>query len=166
MILWFHRWSFLSDLYKSSFQKQCMHIKNHFALGPVLGSVLYSLGGFPLPFLSVGIFGLIISVGLILVVPDVQSDEGDSTDNKGQVLTIISIIKVIFRIACWWAQKIITNIIIYIEYIIILIFLAFANYSLRQYFYRAWTFSLAIVVLVSLIQCLNPFWNEVPEPLK
>ena len=77
-----------------------MHIKNHFALGPVLGSVLYSLGGFPLPFLSVGIFGLMISVGLIFVVPDVQSDEGDSTDNKGQVLTIISIIKVIFRIAC------------------------------------------------------------------
>ena len=100
MILWFHRWSFLSDLYKSSFQKQCMHIKNHFALGPVLGSVLYSLGGFPLPFLSVGIFGLIISVGLIFVVPDVQSEEGDSTDNKGQVLTIIAIIKVIFRIAC------------------------------------------------------------------
>ena len=69
----------------------------HFVEGPALGSALYSLGGFPLPFLSVGTFGLIIAIALFFVVPDVQSNRDDSPDGDSKVLTLRGISKVTLR---------------------------------------------------------------------
>ena len=59
-----------------------------------MGSALYSLGGFPLPFLAVGTFGLIIAIALFFVVPDVQSNRDDSPDGDSKVLTLRGISKV------------------------------------------------------------------------
>ena len=74
-----------------------MYITTHFDEGPALGSALYSLGGFPLPFLAVGTFGLIIAIALFFVVPDVQSNRGDSPDDDSKVLTLRGISKVTLR---------------------------------------------------------------------
>ena len=74
-----------------------MYIITHFHEGPALGSALYSLGGFPLPFLSVGTFGLIVAIALFFVVPDVQSNRGDSPDDDSKVLTLRGIAKVSCR---------------------------------------------------------------------
>ena len=77
-----------------------MYITTHFDEGPALGSALYSLGGFPLPFLSVGTFGLIIAIALFFVVPDVQSNRDDSPDGDSKVLTLRGISKVILNKFC------------------------------------------------------------------
>ena len=50
-----------------------------------MGSTLYSLGGFPLPFLSVGTFGLLVAIALYYVVPDVQANANDSSDDSHKV---------------------------------------------------------------------------------
>ena len=50
-----------------------------------MGSTLYSLGGFPLPFLSVGTFGLLVAIALYFVVPDVQANAKDSSDGSHKV---------------------------------------------------------------------------------
>ena len=50
-----------------------------------MGSALYSIGGFPLPFLSVGTFGLFVAIALYFVVPDVQSNANDSPDDSHKV---------------------------------------------------------------------------------
>ena len=63
-------------------------------VGPALGSALYSLGGFPLPFLSVGTFGLIVAISLYFVVPDVQANQNDSPDDDRKVLNLSGIAKV------------------------------------------------------------------------
>ena len=70
------------------------YIITNFHEGPALGSALYSLGGFPLPFLSVGTFGLIIAIALFFVVPDVQSNRDDSPDGDSKVLTLRGISRV------------------------------------------------------------------------
>ena len=50
-----------------------------------MGSALYSIGGFPLPFLSVGTFGLFVAIALYFVVPDVQGNANDSPDDSHKV---------------------------------------------------------------------------------
>ena len=60
-----------------------------YMLGPALGSVLYSLGGFLLPFLVFGSIGLIVALALLLVIPDVKSD-----GLWGKTLTFNELIKV------------------------------------------------------------------------
>ena len=50
-----------------------------------MGSALYSIGGFPLPFLSVGTFGLLVAIALYFVVPDVQGNANDSPDDSHKV---------------------------------------------------------------------------------
>ena len=67
---------------------------NHL-LGPALGSALYSYGGFPLPFLSVGIFGLLVAIALFFAVPDVQATKRDASDDDSNVLNMRGIAKVI-----------------------------------------------------------------------
>ena len=62
--------------------------------GPALGSALYSIGGFPLPFLSVGTFGLLVAIALYFVVPDVQANPNDSPDDDRKVLNLKGIAKV------------------------------------------------------------------------
>ena len=49
-----------------------------------------------MPFLSVGIFGLIIATALLFVVPDVKSNSGDSLRENGRSLTIKPILRVTF----------------------------------------------------------------------
>ena len=49
-----------------------------------------------MPFLSVGIFGLIIATALLFVVPDVKSNSGDSLIENGRSLTIKAILRVKF----------------------------------------------------------------------
>jgi predicted MFS family arabinose efflux permease len=44
------------------------------ALGPALGSFLYSVGGFTVPFFVVGSVSLVISLCLWLVIPDADAD--------------------------------------------------------------------------------------------
>lgn len=54
--------------------------QKHTFSGPALGSVLYSYGGFSLPFLSVGIFGTITALSLGITIPDVNN--GDSLSDS------------------------------------------------------------------------------------
>ena len=63
-------------------------------IGPALGSALYSLGGFSLPFLSVGILSLLAAILLCFAVPDVQSKPNDSPDQNRKVLSFRGIAKV------------------------------------------------------------------------
>ena len=60
-----------------------------YMLGPALGSALYSVGGFLLPFLVFGSIGLIVALALLLVIPDVKSD-----GLWGKTLTFNELIKV------------------------------------------------------------------------
>ena len=50
-----------------------------------MGSTLYSIGGFSLPLLSVGTFGLLVAIALSFVVPDVQVHANDSFDDSHKV---------------------------------------------------------------------------------
>ena len=43
-------------------------------MGPALGSSLYSIGGFQLPFLVVGSIAFIVAFGLLIVIPNVKQD--------------------------------------------------------------------------------------------
>ena len=53
-------------------------------LGPVLGSSLYSLGGFLLPFVSVGSFGLILALCLFFTIPSGEYDKKDGSNIESQ----------------------------------------------------------------------------------
>lgn len=65
-----------------------------YMIGPAIGSALYILGGFQLPFWVVGGIGVVISVALFFVVPKVlPGDSNNSNDNK-LTLTIWDIFKV------------------------------------------------------------------------
>ena len=41
-------------------------------IGPAVGSFLYEIGGFKLPFMVVGALGILISFGLYLTIPDLE----------------------------------------------------------------------------------------------
>ena len=47
---------------------------NYFIKGPALGAFLFSLGGFPLPFATVGSIGFIIATLLLVVIPNVMPE--------------------------------------------------------------------------------------------
>ena len=66
----------------------------YFFSGPALGSFLYALGGFTLPFLSVGSFALVMAVVLCVVVPPVKMDDRDANDPDTKSLTFTKLIKV------------------------------------------------------------------------
>ena len=40
-----------------------------YSLGPAIGGVFYDLGGFKLPFITVGSIALVIAIGLIFLIP-------------------------------------------------------------------------------------------------
>ena len=63
-------------------------------IGPAFGSALYILGGFPLPFVSVGTFGLLVSISAYFVVPDVQAKQTYSPNDNRKILTLWGIAKV------------------------------------------------------------------------
>jgi len=70
--------------------------------GPALGSFLYTVGGFTLPFFTVGSISLFLSFCLCLVIPNVEADQSDVDNNNGnkrekkveKKLTFVSVIKV------------------------------------------------------------------------
>ena len=66
-------------------------------LGPALGSALYGLGGFSLPFFSVGSVTLAVAVLLLIVVPSVETEKKDKTDG-GKTLTFAGLFRVIQEI--------------------------------------------------------------------
>ena len=66
-------------------------------IGPALGSALYSLGGFSLPYLSVGTFGLLVAISLYFVVPDVQANQNKYTSDCRKALNLRDISKVFIR---------------------------------------------------------------------
>ena len=52
-------------------------------VGPVVGSGLYQVGGFLLPFLIVGIWCFISAIGISFVIPNVKmNDSEDETEKK------------------------------------------------------------------------------------
>ena len=67
--------------------------------GPAIGSALYSLGGFTLPFLSCGILGLVMGICLLFSVPKIDTNTKEENDNitcieKGKTLTWKDIVTV------------------------------------------------------------------------
>ena len=69
-------------------------------LGPLIGSELYKLGGFTLPFYSVGAFATVMSFALCVFVPNVKDDDKDGKDKKEQdqnQASFLSLLKV-----SWW----------------------------------------------------------------
>jgi hypothetical protein len=64
--------------------------------GPALGSFLYELGGFTLPFLTVGSFALVMAVVLCIVVPPVRMDDRDADDADNKSLTFAKLARVGF----------------------------------------------------------------------
>ena len=67
--------------------------------GPAIGSALYGLGGFTLPFLSCGILGLVMGICLLFSVPKIDTHINKENDtitciDKGKTLRWKDIITV------------------------------------------------------------------------
>ncbi len=67
-----------------------------FFSGPALGSALYSLGGFTLPFVSVGSATFLVAILLLIIVPNVTMEEKDKTE-RGKALTFTHLLKVMLH---------------------------------------------------------------------
>jgi len=76
-----------------------------YSIGPVLGSFLYQVGGFSVPFLVVGGVGLVTSSMLLCAVPKVQAnsnvDKRDDNHNddgegkgEGRILSVKHVLRV------------------------------------------------------------------------
>ena len=70
--------------------------------GPAIGSALYGLGGFTLPFLSTGILGFLMAICLLFSVPKINThqlneNEGTTPTENGKPLRWKDIIKVIIN---------------------------------------------------------------------
>jgi hypothetical protein len=66
-----------------------------FFSGPALGSALYSLGGFTLPFVSVGSATFLVAILLLIIVPNATMEEKDKTE-RGKSLTFTHLLNVIY----------------------------------------------------------------------
>ena len=64
-----------------------------FCLGPALGSVLYQVGGFLLPFMCVGIWCFIGAFGVLFTIPKVDMSI-DLNAVDGKKLNILDLLKV------------------------------------------------------------------------
>ena len=64
--------------------------------GPVIGSTLYSAGGFMLPFLCVGCVGIILAVCLVYAIPTGEYDKKtDIKDHNTETLSWSNVLRVI-----------------------------------------------------------------------
>ena len=64
--------------------------------GPVIGSTLYSVGGFMLPFLCVGCVGIILAVCLVYAIPTGEYDrKNDIKGHNTEKLSWSNVLKVI-----------------------------------------------------------------------
>ena len=51
-----------------------------------MGSALYSLGGFLVPFISVGSFGIILAICLLFVIPkNIENDQENEDSEKEEI---------------------------------------------------------------------------------
>ena len=84
-----HIWESTLDAHFLNIMDTIFNIKYSSILGPVLGSSLYSLGGFLLPFVSVGSFGLILALCLFFTIPSGEYDkkDGGNIESQKQKLT-------------------------------------------------------------------------------
>ena len=64
------------------------------SIGPAIGSFLYDVGGFPLPFFSTGVLAFVIAIMLIFSIPDVQNENYQTVETSGKMLTVRGIITV------------------------------------------------------------------------
>ena len=62
--------------------------------GPALGSALYEVGGFLLPFLVVGIWCLIGAFAILFVIPNVKMDDQKDSNETKKKLTLKDLAKV------------------------------------------------------------------------
>ena len=74
---------------KSKIQKTSLDIDKKnicFNLGPAVGSALYELGGFTLPFLVVGVWCSVSAIGLLFTLPNVNKNNNkeDTADNANK----------------------------------------------------------------------------------
>ena len=74
---------------KSKIQKTSLDIDKKnicFNLGPAVGSALYQLGGFTLPFLVVGVWCSVSAIGLLFTLPNVNKNNNkeDTADNANK----------------------------------------------------------------------------------
>ena len=69
-------------------------INYFFNPGPAIGSFLYDVGGFPLPFFSTGTLALLIAIMLVFSIPDVQSQTYQSMEGNNKRLTMKGIANV------------------------------------------------------------------------
>jgi len=60
----------------------------------LIGSTLYSLGGFKLPFFFVGSFATIMSFVLCLVIPNIEADPKDEKDSDKKSASFYDLLKV------------------------------------------------------------------------
>ena len=64
--------------------------------GPVIGSTLYAVGGFMLPFLCVGCVGIILAVCLVYAIPTGEYDrKNDIKGHNTEKLSWSNVLKVI-----------------------------------------------------------------------
>ena len=66
-------------------------------LGPALGSMLYSFGGFTLPFLVVASVALVNSIALAIVLPNIEISKKQENETTSIRLTFSALIKVWFH---------------------------------------------------------------------
>jgi len=62
-------------------------------IGPAVGSFLYQLGGFLLPFLCVGFWCLIGAFGILFTIPTINKNDSNNDSNDGKKLTILGLLK-------------------------------------------------------------------------
>jgi hypothetical protein len=60
----------------------------------LIGSALYSLGGFTLPFVFVGSFATVMSFILCLVIPNIKADPDKEKDSYKKLASIYDLLKV------------------------------------------------------------------------
>ena len=66
-------------------------------LGPAVGSYLYSLGGFTLPFFTFGMLTMVLSLGLVVLMPKIKETKKNlDILNPPKNLTFSTMLKVNF----------------------------------------------------------------------
>ena len=66
--------------------------------GPVIGSGLYSLGGFLLPFVTVGSIGIVLAICLCFAIPSGEYEkQNENNDLKNKKLTWSGVFQVHYR---------------------------------------------------------------------
>jgi Na+/melibiose symporter-like transporter len=68
--------------------------------GPALGSALYQVGGFLLPFLVVGSWCMMGAILVLFAIPNVKVDTEEKTDGRKK-LTLLDLAKVTFHNLSW-----------------------------------------------------------------